>query len=114
MLKRLIILVQKLFGHPVQETLPAHRRSISQKLQKSTINAEKQAKETQYSSTLSYFQHASKLSLLKVDNHAVLQHPVSKLWKTYRTTIELGSNQKYLVKTKSGRVPVQNRRFIRK
>ena len=37
---------QKLFGHPVQDTLTAHRRSFAPEWQKSTIEAETQAQET--------------------------------------------------------------------
>ena len=105
---------QKLFGHPVQDTLPAHRRSFAPEWQKSTIKAETQAQETKENSTLAYNQHTYKLSDLEVGNHVAIQHPTSKLWDTYGTITAIGPYRKYFVKTQSGRVFVRNRRFIRK
>ena len=39
--------VQKLFGHPIQDTLPAHRRAFVPEWQGSALEAEQQATDTQ-------------------------------------------------------------------
>ena len=103
------MLAQKLFGHPVQDTLPAHRRSFAPEWQKSTSEAESLAQGTTKNSTRAYNQQARPLPDLKVGNHVAIQHPTSKLWNTYGVITAIGPYRKYFVKMQSGRVLVRNR-----
>ncbi len=53
---------QKLFGRPIQDTLPAHRRAFSAEWQRSTTNAEQQALSTRKITEESYNQYARPLN----------------------------------------------------
>ena len=57
---------QKLFGHPIQDTLPAHRRSFTPEWQKSTQEAEQQATETLEQSKTFYNIHARSLPDIRI------------------------------------------------
>ena len=103
---------QKLFGHPVQDTLPAHCRSFAPEWQKSVQDAETAAAETQVKSQQSYNQHAHELSTLQVGNHIAIQNPTSKMWDIYGVITAIGPFWRYFVKTQSGRVLVRNHRFL--
>ena len=105
---------QKLFGHPVQDTLPAHRRSFAPEWQKSAITAERAAHSTQETAKSFYNQHAHSLPDLKVGSHVALQDPRSKLWDIYGVITDVGPYQRYFVRTNGGRTLVRNRRFLRK
>ena len=93
---------QKLFGHPVQDTLPAHRRSFAPEWQQLTIEADKKLHETQDNSTRIYNQQAHTLPDLETGNHVAIQNPTTKLWDTYGTITGIGPYRKYFVKTQSG------------
>ena len=105
---------QKLFGHPVQDTLPAHRRSFAPEWQKSAQEVEEAAKRTQETVQTSYNQHAHPLCDLQVGNHVAIQNPTSAMWDIYGIITSIGSHRRYFIKTQSGRILVRNRRFIRK
>ena len=105
---------QKLFGHPVQDTLPAHHRSFAQEWQKSSQDAEKAVTETQNKLQQSYNQHAHDLSTLQIGNHVAIQNPTSKMWDIYGIITAIGPFRRYFIKTQNGRVLVRNRRFLRK
>ena len=49
---------QKLFGHPVQDTLPAHRRSFAPEWQRSSQEADSATTHTSKTSQAAYDQHA--------------------------------------------------------
>ena len=105
---------QKLFGHPVQDTLPAHHRSFAPEWQKSVQEAEKAAMETQIQLQQSYNQHAHELSTLQVGNHVAIQNPSSRMWGICGVITALGPFRRYFVKTESGCVLVRNCRFLHK
>ena len=107
---------QKLFGHPVQDTLPAHRQSFAPEWQRSSQEADSATTLTSKTSQATYDQHAHPLSdlHLQVGNHVAVQNPTSKLWDIYGTITAVGACRRYFIKTQSGRILVRNRRFIRK
>ena len=65
---------QKLFGHPVQDSLPAHRRSFALEWQKSSQDAEAAADKTQEDTRMRYDQHARSLPDIQVGNHVAIQN----------------------------------------
>ena len=105
---------QKLYGHPVQDTLPAHRRSFSQEWQCKAEAAEQQAEATQQSSAMYYNLHAHPLTEIEIGSNVAVQNPRIKLWDIYGIITAISPNRKYYIKTSSGRVLVRNRRFIRR
>ena len=105
---------QKLFGHPVQDSLPAHQRSFMAEWQKSSDTVDKALSSTQAKSEAYYNQQAHDLPDLQVGNHVAIQDPDSKLWDVYGVVTAIGPYRRYFVKTQSGRVFVRNHRFLRK
>lgn len=105
---------QKLLGQPVQDHLPAHRRSFAPEWQQSSSDADQRATSTEQRGQLYYDQHTKELTTLQIGNHVAIQNPTSKMWDIYGTIVALGPHRRYFVKTQSGRVLVRNRRFLRK
>ena len=104
---------QKLYGHPTQDTLPAHRRSFSQEWQQKMEEVERQTNATQESITTYYNTHAYPLTEIEIGSNVAIQNPCTKLWDTYGSIIDISPNRRYYIKTSSGRVLVRNRRFLR-
>ena len=103
---------QKLYGHPVQDSLPAHRCSFLQEWQRKAEVAEKQVEATQQSSAKYYNQHAHPLAEIGIGSNLAIQNPRTKLWDTYGIITAMSSNRKYYIETSSGRVFVRNLRFL--
>ena len=70
---------QKLFGHPIQDTLPAHRRAFSSEWQRSSLAAEKRALSTREAVEHSYNDHARMLPEITVGSKS--------LYKTTRRSV---------------------------
>ena len=65
---------QKLFGHPIQDTLPAHRRAFAEQLQHQVTQAERQKQRLMKLFEKSYNQHAKPLPDLNVGNRVTVQN----------------------------------------
>ena len=105
---------QKLFGHSVQEILPAHHRSFLPEWQRPIATAEQQRQDTLHSSAAFYNRHAHTLSDINVGSHVAIQNPQTKNWDIYGIVTEISPQQRYYIRTKGGRVLVRNRRFLRR
>ncbi|XP_065916180.1 uncharacterized protein [Dysidea avara] len=104
---------QKLYGRPIQDTLPAHRRSFSPEWQCSTLETEQLAEHTLAQTVLYYNSHAQELQDIQLGSTVALQNPWTKLWDIYGTVVNVSPHRRYSVKSQSGRVLVRNRRFLR-
>ena len=104
---------QKLYGHPTQDILPAHRRPFAQEWQRKAEEVELQAQVTQQSTTDYYNTHAHPLADIDIGSNVAIQNPHTKLWDIYSIVTDISPNRRYYVKTPSGRVLVRNRRFLR-
>ena len=91
---------QKLFGRPVQDHLPAHRRSFSPEWQKSFDEAENAAEETQQESQNYYNAHAHNLPDITIGSHVAIQHHDTKRWEIYGTVTAIGPYRCYHIKTR--------------
>lgn len=106
---------QKLYGRPIQDSLPAHRRSFAPEWQKVTEDQEQRNYEESLDKTQSSYDRCAKpLPDLVVGSHVAVQNPVSKLFNIYGTVVNVGPHRRYSVKTSSGRILVRNRRFLRR
>ena len=74
---------QHLFGHPVQDSLPAHRRSFAPEWQSSSEDADKKAEATHENAVHVYNQHARELPDITIGSQVAIQNPKSKLWDIY-------------------------------
>ena len=105
---------QKLFGHPVQDTLPAHRKAFLPEWQRTATDVEQQAINTQETVEHTYNRHARPLPVLTVGSQVAIQNHDTKQWDIYGTITEIGPHRRYFIKTQGGSVLVRNRRFIRR
>ena len=103
---------QKLYGHPVQDSLPAHRRSFAPEWQH-PINTEHTNDVFQKAESF-YNQHAHPLPDLAPGAHVAVQNPVSKAWDIFGAVTTISPHRRYFIRTQSGRVLVHNHRFLRK
>ena len=103
---------QKLFGHPVQDTIPAHPRSFTSEWQKSAEEVESRREVTQQNAKRYYDQTAHPLPDIKQGSQVVLQNPTTRFWDTYAVVVSVDPHCKYRVKTKDGRVLIRNRKFL--
>ena len=105
---------QKLFGQPIQDAIPAHRRSFALQWQKSTEEAEKLEETTKENVEESYNQHTRALLEIVVGSNVAIQNRDTNRWDVYGIVTHVGPHRRYYVKTQSGRVLVRNRRFLRR
>ena len=105
---------QKLFGHPVQDILPAHHRSFLPKWQRPISTAYQQRQDTLQSSAAYYDSHAHPLSDIKIGSHVAIQNSQTKAWDICGVVTEVSPEGRYYVKTQGGRVLVRNRHFLRR
>ena len=104
---------QKLFGRPIQDTLPAHRHSFAAEWQRTTLEAEQLADRASTQTEVYYNRHVQNLQDIKVGSTVALQNPRTKLWDIYGTVVNVSPHRRYSVKTRAGRVLIRNRRFLR-
>ena len=105
---------QKLFGHPMQDMLPAHSRSFAPEWQHSTEDTEKKAINTEQAAKRYYDRTVHPLSDIQQGSQVVLQNPTTKLWDMYGVVISVEPHRRYRVRIKSGKVLIRNRRFLRR
>ena len=105
---------QKLYGHPVQDTLPAHRRSFAAKWQQNVEQADTIAEASQDNAKKYYNRTANDLPEITVGSNVAIQNPRTKLWDSYGVVRDIGPHRQYHIRTKEGRMLTRNRRFIRR
>ena len=105
-----------LFGHPVQDKLPAHRRAFAHRWQSLAEHADAASKHAdhQVQAEARYNASAATLPDLRVGTQVAIQNPSTKLWDRYGVIIQLGSYRRYFVRLPSGRILTRNCRFIRR
>ena len=105
---------QRVFGHPIRDSLPIHRRAFATEWHKADDVLEKRERRAKSLQAEHYNRTTRLLPPLTVGNHVLIQHPVSKLWATPGIIVEAGPNRDFLIKTPAGRVIRRNRRFLRR
>ena len=111
---------QKLFGHPLQDTIPAHPKCFDPQWQPDRLEAAKRAERTQQSAATYYDPHTTTglQSLCQrstyVGSHVPLQDLRTKIWDMYGTVIGAGPHRKYEIKIVSGQILTRNCKFIKR
>ena len=106
---------QKLYGHPIQDTLPVHRRAFDPKWQLKFNDFESRKTESLRKTQTHYNQHATPLPEISVGTRVAVQNRESKLFDIYGTVIFIDNKfRKYSIKTDNGGMLIRNRKFIRK
>ena len=105
---------QKLFGRPVQDTLPAHRRSFSCEWQRATRDSDQRIEASKENTEVYYNRHAHSLTDIGIGSNVAVHNGDSKQWDIYGIVVHIGPYRKYFVRLPSGRVLTRNRRFLRR
>ena len=95
---------QKLYSQPVQDMLPAHRQSFSDKWQQSAMEAKKAATHSRKKAEPFYNAHAHNFPEIRIRSNVAIQELRDQA---------MGHTWHY-IKTQSGRVLVRNRCFLRR
>lgn len=103
-----------LFGRPVRDCLPAHRRLFKSEWRRDAVLLERRAQRSKDLRAEHFNRTAHPLITFHIADHVLIQHPDTKRWSTPGVIIEAGPNRDYLVKTAAGRVFRRNRRHLRK
>lgn len=101
---------QVVFGRPVQDAVPAHRRAFAQKWQAASDAADRVPPQI----IERYNRAARDLQTLAVGNHVAIQDFSTRQWSRYGVITAVNPNRQYLIRMSSGRVLCRNRRFIRR
>lgn len=104
---------QKLFGHPIQDFLPAHHRAFAPEWQKSQELIDQDAHQGETNAKEYHDQHAKPLKDLDVGRQVAVYNPKTSMWDIYGKIVEVGAYRRYRVRTQAGRLLVRNRRFLR-
>jgi len=104
--------VQKLYGHPVQDSLPAHRHSFSSDWQCKTAEVEKQLGDTLETSTQFSNAYAYPLPDIPIGSKWPFRTRETKLLDIYDTVTEICPHRRYYIKTHGERVLIRNCRFL--
>ena len=104
---------QKLFGRPIQDTLPAHRRSFDPAWQRSEDDARMKRERYVEETTSRHDQHAQELDELGVGARVAVQDPISKEFTIHGVVVEC-RRRRYWIRTESNRILVRNRKYLRR
>ena len=105
---------QKLYGHPIQDTIPVHNRAFAPEWQKRLDCIDQKRNASIESSKTYYDVHSRKLPDLLVGTQVAVQNAETGQWDVYGVVFHIDRFRKYLVKTKCGRILERNRRFLKK
>ena len=105
---------QVVFGRPMRDTIPAHRRNFAPEWQRAAEDAEAQAASYQEKVEVAYNQTARDLPELSVGNQVAVQDHRTGRWDRYGVIADVGPYRRYYVRLAGGRVLVRNRRHIRR
>ena len=101
------------FGRPIRDSLPAHRRNFDAAWQRSVEEMEAQAERVHQRVEERYNRTSKPLPRLHLGAPVAVQNPVTKTWTRHGRIVERMKNNDFLIKLVSGRILRRNRRFIR-
>ena len=105
---------QIIFGRPVRDLLPAHRRSFAPEWQLAADVAEQRLSQQQQRADDLYNRQARDLEPLSVGNQVAVQDDRTKRWDRHGVVCEIGPYRRYFVRLSSGRVLTRNRCHLRR
>ena len=105
---------QKLYGHPIQGSLPIHSRAFAPEWQQSTAETEQRTQQTEEAATRRYNSTASNLPDISVGPHVAVQNARTRLWDSYGVITWVDPHRKYHICTANGQTLLRNRSFIRR
>ena len=73
---------QKLYGHPIQDTLPVHQRAFAPEWQHSVEETDRRAQLSQEATERRYNSPALSLPDITIGTHVAIQNGRTRLWDT--------------------------------
>ena len=105
---------QVVYGHPVRDTMPVHKRAFTPEWQRSIKEADERTATIHHRLEHMYNRTAHELPQLAVGTKVAVQDHRTRKWDKYGTIVEVGRNRDYMIRLASGRVWRRNRRFLRR
>ena len=105
---------QLVYGRPVQDALPAHRRLFAASWQRASDAIEAAAAARREKIEQTFNQSARDLTELIVGSQVAVWEPRTRRWDRYGVVVEKQPYRRYLVRLSSGRVLARNRRHLRR
>ena len=104
---------QVLFGHPLQSSVPAHRRAFAVEWQTADEKYDRSRAHTTEHVRDHYNSTAKPLPVVRIGTTVDVQDSRTGQWDRTGIVVGVGDHRDYLVKLPSGRVLWRNRRFLR-
>ena len=102
---------QKLYGHPIQDTISVHRRAFAPEWQSKMKEMDFKDKYLEQAGTC-YNCGAIPLSDIQLGSRVAIQNRETGNFDIYGTVVNIDAKfRRYTIKTQSGRMLVRNRRF---
>ena len=105
---------QKLYGHPIQDTLPIHQQAFLPEWQHSREETGRRTQQSQEAAAARYNFTANSLPDITVGTNVAVQNTRTGSWDTYGLVTSIGPHRQYHVRTARGKTLIQNRRFLRR
>jgi len=103
---------KKLYGRPVQDTLPAYPKLFDSQQQPKLEEAAKKVERTQQTVIQYYNRATHPLPEFHAGTQVALQDPQTMLWDRYGEVIRVGQHRRYVIKMESGQLITRNRKFL--
>lgn len=104
---------QHLFGHPIRDSLPVHRKAFDKMHQDKYKKANQNARTFEENQEKHYNQCMKEQDELPIGKNVAVYNAVSKKWDIYATIVQKVQTKRYRVKTAGGTILTRNRRFLR-
>ena len=101
------------FGAPIKDTLPAHRRNFSAAWQQKVTEIDSAGSAVTQKVQLRYNRQARSLKRLRTGQPVAIYNHSNRSWDRYGIIVECMRNRDYIIKLPSGRVLRRNRRLLR-
>ena len=103
---------QKLYGHPIQDTLPIHQQAFLPEWQHSREETERHTQQSQEAAAARYNFTANSLPDITVGTNVAVQNTRTGLWDTYGLVTFIGPHRQYHVRMARGKMLIRNRHFL--
>ena len=103
---------QKLYGHPIQDTLPIHQQAFLPEWQHSREETERRTQQSQEAAAARYNFTANSLPDITVGTNVAVQNARTGSWDTYGLVTSLGPHRHYHVRTARGKTLIRNCLFL--
>jgi len=104
-----------IFGHAIQDNLPAHKSALDRKWHDEVLRVDREAAKRKQTLEEKWNCSSRSLPVLNVQDSVLVQNQISKKWDRQGTVMERNLKiRRYLIRLESGMMIYRNRRHLRK